>query len=69
MTERTPIQIAGNMVLCEDKSLWKYDDGSWWVKLPPIPTDEEYEVLKQERLKWEREWMEAQTKQGGWRRK
>ena len=68
MTERTPIQIARNVVLCEDKTIWKYE-GSWWVKLPPIPTDEEYEVLKQERLKWEREWMEAQTEQGGWSKK
>ena len=65
MTERTPIQIADNLVLCEDKTLWKYD-GAWWVKLAPIPTDEEYEVQKQERLEWEREWMEEQTKQGGW---
>jgi hypothetical protein len=55
------------VVLCEDKTIWKYE-GSWWVKLPPIPTDEEYEVLKQERIEWEREWMEAQTEQG-WSRK
>ena len=61
MTERKPIQISGDMVLCSDNTIWKLD-GSWWEKLAPIPTDEEYEVLKQERLKWEREWMEAQTK-------
>jgi len=42
---------------------------SGWVKLPPVPSDEEYEILKQERLKREREWMEAQTKQGGWIKK
>jgi hypothetical protein len=73
MTERTPIQISGNRVLCADGTLWKWCDGdfmfgtpSGWVKLPPVPTDEKYEVLKQERLKLELEWMEAQTKQGGW---
>jgi hypothetical protein len=60
MTEnRTPIQISGDMVLCADKSLWKYD-GAWWVKLAPIPTDEDYEVLKQERIEWEREWIKSQ---------
>ena len=59
MTERTPIQIADNLVLCADKSLWKYD-GAWWVKLAPIPTDEDYEVLKQERIEWEREWIKSQ---------
>jgi len=59
MTERKPIQISGDMVLCEDKTIWIYD-GAWWVKLAPIPTDEEYEVLKQERLKWEREWIKSQ---------
>ncbi len=59
MTERTPIQISGSMVLCKDKTIWKYD-GAWWVKLSPIPTDEEYEVLKQERLEWEREWIKSQ---------
>lgn len=68
MTERTPIQISGNMVLCEDKTLWKHD-GSWWVKLAPIPTDEEYEVQQEERLKWEKEWMEAQTERGEWSKK
>jgi len=40
MTERKPIQISGDMVLCEDNTIWKYD-GAWWVKLAPIPTDEE----------------------------
>ena len=66
MTEnRTPIQISGDMVLCEDKTIWKYD-GAWWVKLAPIPTDEEYEVLKQSRHEWELELMKAQTEQGGW---
>jgi hypothetical protein len=59
MIERTPIQISGDMVLCNDKSLWKYD-GAWWVKLAPIPTDEDYEVLKQERIEWEREWIKSQ---------
>jgi hypothetical protein len=60
MTEnRTPIQISGNRVLCDDGTLWKYD-GAWWVKLAPIPTDEEYEVQKQERLEWEREWIKSQ---------
>jgi hypothetical protein len=65
MTERTPIQISGDRVLCDDGTLWKYD-GVWWVKLTPIPTDDEYEVQQEKRLKWERQWMEAQTKQGGW---
>ena len=77
MTEnRTPIQISGNRVLCADGTLWRWCDGDFmfgttseWVKLPPVPTDEQYEILKQERLKREREWMEAQTKQGGWGKK
>ena len=28
MTERTPIQISGNRVLCADGTLWKWCDGN-----------------------------------------
>ena len=59
MTERTPIQISGSMVLCEDKTIWKYD-GPWWVKLAPIPTDEEYEAQQDARLEWEQKWIQSQ---------
>jgi hypothetical protein len=52
MDERTPIQISGNRVLCDDGTLWRWDNGdfmfgtpSGWVKLPPIPTDEQYEIF------------------------
>ncbi len=61
MSERKPIQISGDMVLCSDNTLWKLD-GSWWAKLAPIPTDEEYEEQRDARLEWEREWIKAQLK-------
>jgi hypothetical protein len=69
MTERTPIQISGNRVLCADGTLWKWCDGdfmfgtpSGWVKLPPVPTDEKYEVLTKDKVEKEREWMERELK-------
>ena len=70
MTEnRTPIQISGNRVLCADGTLWRWCDGdfmfgttSQWVKLPPVPTDEQYEILKQDSAKKDMEWMERELK-------
>jgi hypothetical protein len=69
MTERTPIQISGDRVLCDDGTLWRWDNGdfmfgspSGWVKLPPIPTDEQYEILKKDNAKKEVEWMERELK-------
>ena len=70
MTEnRTPIQISGNRVLCADGTLWRRCDGdfmfgttSQWVKLPPVPTDEQYEILKQDSAKKDMEWMERELK-------
>lgn len=66
---REPIQIGSDLILCADKTLWKWSNGdfmtgasSGWKKLPPIPTDEQYEVQQEQRLKWEEAWMEAQTK-------
>jgi hypothetical protein len=35
---------------------------SGWVKLPPIPTDEQYEILTKDKVKKEREWIEKLTK-------
>jgi hypothetical protein len=72
MTEnRTPIQISGNRVLCDDGTLWRWDDGdfmfgtpSGWVKLPPIPTDEQYEILKKNRVEEEKEWIRKLTEKG-----
>jgi hypothetical protein len=72
MTEnRTPIQISGNRVLCADGTLWKWDDGdfmygtpSGWVKLPPVPTDEQYEILTKDKVEKEREWIGKLTKKG-----
>ena len=62
MTEnRTPIQISENRVLCEDKTLWELGRYGW-VKLDPIPTDEQYEILKQDSAKKEMEWMERELK-------
>ena len=54
MTERKPIQISSNYVLCDDFTLWKWESKNWfsgWSKLPPIPNDEDYENLKKERDK------------------
>jgi len=54
MTERKPVQISGNYVLCDDSTLWKWETTSWfsgWSKLPPIPNDEDYENEKKERHK------------------
>ena len=49
--------------------LWRWCDGdfmfgttSQWVKLPPVPTDEQYEILKQDSAKKEMEWMERELK-------
>jgi len=72
MTEnRTPIQISGNRVLCDDGTLWRWDDGDYmfgassgWVKLPPIPTDEQYEILKKNRVEEEKEWIRKLTEKG-----
>ena len=62
MTEnRTPIQISENRVLCEDKTLWELGRYGW-VKLPPVPTDEQYEILKQDSAKKEMELMERELK-------
>ena len=69
MTERTPIQISGNRVLCADGTLWMWCDGdfmfgtlSGWVKLPHVPTDEQYEILTKDKVEKEREWMERELK-------
>ena len=69
MTERTPIQISGDRVLCDDGTLWRWDNGdfmfgtsSGWVKLPPIPTDEQYEILAKEKYEEWRGWMERELK-------
>lgn len=45
MESRTPDQVGNDIVLCKDETLWKWSDfyGAW-VKLPPIPTDEDYET-------------------------
>jgi hypothetical protein len=54
MTERKPIQISGNFVLCDDSTLWKWETTNWfsgWTKLPPIPNDEDYENEQKERHK------------------
>jgi hypothetical protein len=70
MTEnRTPIQISGDRVLCDDGTLWRWSDGdfmfgtpSGWVKLPPIPTDEQYEILTKDRVEKEQKWIERELK-------
>lgn len=66
MTERTPIQVPKDFVLCEDGTMWKwvpsyYDKVSstsisaHWSKIPNIPSDEEYEKQKEERdALWEK---------------
>lgn len=76
MTERTPIQISGDTVLCTDGTLWRWSDGyymfgtpSGWVKLPPIPSDEQYEILTKDRVEREKEWMAKLTEEGTWSRK
>ena len=58
MTEnRTHIQISGNRVLCEDKTLWELGRYGW-VKLDAIPTDEEYDIMLQDRFKQRTEYLE-----------
>ena len=58
MTEnRTPIQISGNRVLCADGTLWELGRYGW-VKLPPIPTDEEYDIMLQDRFNQQPEYLE-----------
>ena len=54
MTERKPIQISSNYVLCDDSTLWKWESKNWfsgWSKLPAIPNDEVYENEQKERDK------------------
>ena len=57
--QRTPKQISGDMVLCEDGTIWKWITGglykSGWFKLPPIPSNEQYEIIVSERRKNEEE--------------
>ena len=60
MTEhRIPKQISGDMVLCEDGTIWRWKPPgfykSGWIKLPPIPSDEQYEIIVRERRKDEEE--------------
>ena len=50
MTNRTPKTIQDKIVLCEDGTMWKWISGDFmigipahWYKLPPIPSDDEYE--------------------------
>lgn len=72
MTEdRTPKQIGKDIVLCVDGTMWRWNTNlgffsciSGWEKLPPIPTDEDYEVLQQERMEADKEWIEKQTERG-----
>lgn len=45
MENRIPDQVGGDIVLCKDGTLWKWSDFyAAWIKLPPIPTDGEYET-------------------------
>lgn len=68
MTEdRKPIQISDKKVLCSDGTIWSWSEGSLtfgelsgWVKMPPIPTDEEYESLKQKRKEVSEQWFSRQ---------
>ena len=67
--DRTPKQISGDFVLCNDNTLWKWINGdlmvlTGWRKLPNIPSDDEYEVLQKERQENEIKWMEAQCSSG-----
>jgi|694.fasta_scaffold00534_14 hypothetical protein len=68
---RTPKQIGNDIILCDDGTLWRWNTNlgfssyiSGWEKLPPIPTDEDYEVLQQERMEADRKWIEKQTERG-----
>ena len=74
MTERTPIQISGNVVLCADGTLWRwcnedfmFGTPSGWVKLPPVPTDEQYEILTKDKV--EKEFFFMKKKETGWKEK
>lgn len=66
MTEnRKPIQISDNKVLCDDGTIWTWNKGnimtcnmSGWQKMPPIPTDEEYESFKQKQEEINERWYE-----------
>lgn len=68
MTEnRIPLQISDNRVLCNDGTIWSWSKGdlmagimSGWQKMPPIPTDEEYEDFKRKQKEINDRWYEAQ---------
>lgn len=68
MTEnRKPIQISDNRVLCDDGTIWSWSRGdlmtgslSGWQKMPPIPTDEEYESFKQKQQQVSDQWHKKQ---------
>lgn len=65
MENRTPVQITEDMVLCSDNTLWKLS-GRHWIKLPPIPSDEEYEKQVETRTKYfekQTEWFERRMKE------
>ena len=68
---RTPKQIGNNLVLCEDGTIWRWSSGDYtlnsfsgWEKMPPIPTDEQYEIIKKDREERREKWMEKRIDVG-----
>jgi hypothetical protein len=69
---RKPLTFSGDYAFCDDGTIWKYNPSSSgmmepfipsrWTKIPPIPSDEEYEEQeKQIQETWDN-WYKVQTK-------
>lgn len=65
---RKPLTFSGDFAICDDGTIWKYIPSGGkifperWIKLPPIPSDEEYEEQeKKVKETWDN-WNEEQTR-------
>lgn len=69
---RKPLTFSVDFAFCDDGTIWKYISGSSgiagpfiparWVKLPPIPSDEEYEEQEKKVQETWYNWNEDQIK-------
>jgi hypothetical protein len=69
---RKPLTFSGNFAFCDDGTIWKYNPSSSgiyepfiparWIKLPPIPSDEEYEEQENKVKETWDNWNEEETK-------
>jgi hypothetical protein len=69
---RKPLTFSDDFAFCDDGTIWKYISGSGgiaapfiparWVKIPSIPSDEEYEEQEKKVEETWYNWNEEQIK-------